>query len=624
MKKSLLILILAFLSNASFIFGQCVPTCSNYVTLPISHSVFPQGPPIANSSFTNPVSGSVPGDDGSVSAIPIGFNFDFYCSSYNMVHICTNGFIMLDYMAFPSAQYVHNTQNIPNSTTPNGMIAFNMTDLDPRFSGTISYTTVGVSPNQMFIVTYSDVPCFSNSNPNTGQIVLYESSNIIEIHTGSAYPDPNQTLGSTQGIENTLGTVATPAPGRNGNNTWGGSPAALTAYRFLPYTPAPPTAITGNTLLCEGTSEFYQATFMTGSTSYSWALPTGWTGTSTLSSITATAGTSGNMSVTATYSCGVSDPTIITLSVNPSPTAGITSVTPNVICSGKTVTLNLTGGVNYTVNPGFITGVSPLTDTPNMNITYTVTTEDALGCLSINNPTSYVLVKQTPSITVNSGSICLGAMFTMTPQGANNYTFSNGFSAVQPIAAGDYVYTVTGTYGGTNNCVSDPVTSSLTVYALPTLTASASRTSICAKESVVLTAGGVTTYTWNNNQTSTFTIALNASTVFVVNGKDANGCPGSATVNVTVKPCTGIDENIDSGFGLEVFPNPSNGQITIRSELFGDRVFVEIYNSIGQLIKSEKMVSSAVNLDLQSLHSGLYYIKLREADRQQVVRLVKE
>lgn len=623
MKKLLLSTILSFLLAVG-LQAQCVPTCSNYVVMPITYTVFPVGTPIANTSFTNPVSGSVPGDDGSISNIPIGFSFDFYCNTYTNVHICTNGFIMLDYMAFPSSQFVHNTQSIPDMTTPNGMIAFNMTDLDPRFSGAISYTTVGFAPNRMFIVTYSNVPCFSNSNPNTGQIVLYETSNIIEIHTGSAYPDPNQTLGSTQGIENTIGNGATPATGRNANSTWGAT-AGSTAYRFLPYTPMPPTAITGNTLLCQGTYEFYNATFMTGSTSYTWGLPSGWTGTSTLSSITATAGATGNLSVMATYTCGTSAPTVLSVSVNPAPLVSITNVTPNTICSGKTVTLNLTGGINYTVNPGFITGPSPLTDLPNMNITYTVIGEDALGCISANSPTSSVVVKPTPTLSVNSGSICLGATFTMSPQGANNYTFSNFFSTVSPTLAGDYVYSVTGTYGGTNNCVSDPVTSSLTVYALPTLTAAASRTSICAKESVSLSAGGVSTYTWNNNQNnSSFTVALNASTVFVVHGTDANGCPGSKTVNITVKPCTGINEISDSGFGIEVFPNPSNGEITIRSEVFGDKVSVEIYNSIGQLVKEDRMASSTVKLSLQGLNSGLYYIKLREANRQQVVRLVKE
>lgn len=625
MKKLLLSTILGFLFAVG-LQAQCVTTCSSYIAFPITYSVFPVGPTIANSSFTNPVSGSIPGDDGSISGIPIGFNFDFYCTSYNSVHICTNGFIMLDYMTFPSSQYVHATQDIPDVATPNGIIAFNMTDLDPRFSGAISYTTVGSAPNRMFIVTYSNVPCFSNSNPNTGQIVLYETSNLIEIHTGSAFPDPNQsTLGSTQGIENTTASKATPAPGRNANANWGGSVSAMTAYRFIPLSPPPPTAISGTNTLCQGTYEFYQATFMPGSSSYSWSLPGGWMGTSTLSSITATAGASGIMSVTATFTCGVSEPTTLSVTVNNAPVIALNSVTPNIMCSGKTVTLNLTGALNYTVNPGFITGPSPLNDLPAANITYSVVGSDALGCVSINSPTAFVLVKPTPTISVNSGSICLGETFTIVPTGANNYTFSTLFSSTTPSLAGDYTYTVIGIYGGTNNCLSEPVTSSLTVYALPTVTAAASRTNICAKESVVLTAGGLTTYSWSNNQAnSSFTVALNATTVFIVKGVDANGCPGSSTVNITVKPCTGLDQISESNLGIEVFPNPSKGELTIQSPVFGDNVTIEVYNSIGQLVQQNKLVSPAVKLDLQNLNNGVYYIRIKEDNRQEVVRIIKE
>lgn len=626
MKKNLLILLVGLTGFASHLFAQCVPTCSSYVAAPITFSTFPTGPTNITPSFTNSFLGAT-SDDGSLGPIPIGFSFDFYCSSYTNVHICSNGFIMLDYQAFPwPTQYVHPTQSLPNSALPDGMIAFNMTDLDPGQGGSVTYTTVGIAPNRMFIVTYSNVPCFSTpSDLNTGQIVLYESSNIIEIHTKSAHPDINQgSSGSTQGIENTSGTAATTPPGRNANNSWGAT-ADSTAYRFMPFTPTPPTAITGNTMLCQGTFDFYQATFMTGSTTYSWALPNGWTGTSTLTSITPTAGASGNLSVVAIYTCGPSAPTTLSVTVNPAPIVAINSVTPNVICSGKTVTLTLSGGVNYTVNPGFITGQSPLTDQPNMNITYTVVGEDALGCTSNNNPTSFVLVKPTPSIAVNSGSICLGATFTLSPSGANNYTFSNLFSSVTPTLPGNYTYTVTGTYGGSNNCVGDPVTSSLTVFALPTVTAAASRTSICAKEIVTVTAGGASTYTWSNQQTnSSFTAALNATTVYVVTGTDANGCKDSHTVNVTVKPCTGIEEQAVGNFGLEVFPNPNNGLLTFRSQVYGNGVALSVYNAIGQLVFEDKVRTPVTELNLQHLNNGLYYIKITENQRHQVVRIIKE
>lgn len=69
--------------------------------------------------------------------------------------------------------------------------------------------------------------------------------------------------------------------------------------------PALPAAITGSTNVCAGVSQVYSIATVAGSTSYTWTLPSGWTGTSTTTSITATTGaTSGNIQVTANNACG--------------------------------------------------------------------------------------------------------------------------------------------------------------------------------------------------------------------------------------------------------------------------------------------------------------------------------
>src|SRR5437868_1486843 len=98
MKKKLLSLFasLLFFSSA---WSQCVPTCSVYAVSPITFSTFPVGQTNVTPSFTNTYLGTWP-DDGSYGPIPIGFNFDFFCSTYTGIHICSNGFIMLDYTSF--------------------------------------------------------------------------------------------------------------------------------------------------------------------------------------------------------------------------------------------------------------------------------------------------------------------------------------------------------------------------------------------------------------------------------------------------------------------------------------------------------------------------------------------
>jgi len=68
--------------------------------------------------------------------------------------------------------------------------------------------------------------------------------------------------------------------------------------------PAQPGSITGATPVCEGANRPYNIAAVPGATDYTWGLPPGWSGSSTTPTIYGTAGSSGNMWVTANNSCG--------------------------------------------------------------------------------------------------------------------------------------------------------------------------------------------------------------------------------------------------------------------------------------------------------------------------------
>ncbi len=82
-------------------------------------------------------------------------------------------------------------------------------------------------------------------------------------------------------------------------------------------TPEVPGTISGTNSICSGSTNTYSIAPVTGATSYSWTLPSGWTGTSTTNSISATASvTSGNISVTAKNACGDSPAQNMYITVN--------------------------------------------------------------------------------------------------------------------------------------------------------------------------------------------------------------------------------------------------------------------------------------------------------------------
>lgn len=623
MKKLLLTLLICIsISSAR---AQCVYTCSNYAVSQITYTTFPVGPTDITPSFTNSMNGTIP-DDGSTGPISIGFNFDFYCNTYTAVHICSNGFITFDYGPFLwPTQYVHPTQSLPNSAFPNGMVALNMTDLDPGQGGSITYTTVGTAPNRMFIVTYSNVPCFSTTDLTNGQIVLYETSNIIEIHTGSARPDPNQNaLGSFQGIENTTGSDFAVLPARNGNNTWGAN-ADLTAYQFSPYAITPPGAISGSSIVCQGTQVLYSTTPSQGATGYTWFTPAGWTGTSTSTALTATAAVGGTVMVSATYTCGTSAPSVLIVTVNPAPVISIVTALPFNVCEGSTFTITPSGGTNYTVLPTMVSGPGPLV-VPNSGITtYTLIGQNMYNCLALNNPVTVINSQITPTVSVNSGSVCQGQSFTMLPTGADSYITSSGFLTVTPNTPGIFNYTVTGVGTGGNSCLSIvPAISSLTVNANPSVSVTAAKPVVCKNESVNLTASGASTYSWNTGQT-TAVVAVSPTvlTTYTVTGTTAEGCSRSKTIIIIVSDCVGINEIGNTASNISVYPNPAGGVFNVKFNSDLPAREIEIYNTVGQLINKQKAEAQLVEVDITNQPDGIYYIKL-SGSNDVVMKIVKE
>jgi len=93
----------------------------------------------------------------------------------------------------------------------NNVIAAAWTDLDTEYGGLISFETRGRAPSRFLVIDFQNVPWYAETEQRVStQIILYEGSNTIEIHTA------NQPTGHTytQGVENASGTQAAFIPGR--------------------------------------------------------------------------------------------------------------------------------------------------------------------------------------------------------------------------------------------------------------------------------------------------------------------------------------------------------------------------------------------------------------------------
>jgi gliding motility-associated-like protein len=201
-------------------------------------------------------------DDQFTGIIPLGFTFTYFSNSYTSCVFSSNGYIQFNTAA--ANQYspwvIGNAAGTPS---PNGAIPGNIdvynsimgfyADILPMSGqGTLDYTTIGTAPNRKFILNFCDVPMFSCTNLLTSfQIILYETTNVIEVHLTNA---PSCTLWNggyaIEGIQNNNGTVAYPVPGRNyptqwsasqSSNRWTPSGSSTSSYTLsaIPYAPLP-------------------------------------------------------------------------------------------------------------------------------------------------------------------------------------------------------------------------------------------------------------------------------------------------------------------------------------------------------------------------------------------------
>jgi len=154
-----------------------------------------------------------------------------------------------------------------------------------------------------------------------------------------------------------------------------------------------------------------------------------------------------------------------------------------------------------------------------------------------NDLWKYTSCSAAPIIAQTSSSvICPGGSATLSASGAATYTWStnqqtNNISITPTVTTS---YTVFGTDGiGCGN--SAVVTQS--VYPSSQVTIVSSNSLLCAGKIATLTAGGVSSFTWMNNQTApTITINPVSNSTISVMGLSADNCASSATFVQNVAP----------------------------------------------------------------------------------------
>jgi len=278
-----------------------------------------------------------------------------------------------------------------------------------------------------------------------------------------------------------------------------------------------PSAVTGNTTVCQGNTANYSVINVPG-TMYSWSnLPTGASFTSANNSVSSSSininwGTAapGTYSVLVTPSdaCGTAPGTAQTVAVTvPPPPTPLSITGPTMVCLNSPITL----ASNYTADNTWSTGETTSTISVNAPGVYTLTALSACGPLN----TSYTVglnPAANASITPNGPTtFCQGNSVILssgTPGGANNWSTGESSPTITVTTSGVYTLTVN------TVCGTDASTISITVNPTtinPVITASGP-TMFCAGDSVLLSSSFATGNSWSTGATTPTIMVHNAGT----------------------------------------------------------------------------------------------------------------
>lgn len=316
----------------------------------------------------------------------------------------------------------------------------------------------------------------------------------------------------------------------------------------------------------------------------------------------------------------------------PSAPTNTTAASQQVICANKTTTLNATstGTVSWYSSPTstLSLGTGTAYVTPALSAgTYTYYAQTTTTCgVSASRTPVTVTVNPAPTVAVNSGSVCSGKSFTMTPTGASSYTFSGGSAIISPtltsLPSAVVMYTVTGSnaQGCTNQAVS-----SITVYALPSLTVTPASSMICINSSSISLTGSPSGGVFSGTHVSanSFTPAATGTFTPVYSYTASTGCTNTASTSIVVSACTGIDQLSTTPAALSVHPNPNSGEFTVELAN-GFEKQIRVMDITGRLIYTSISSQDKTTVDISSLSNGMYYVQIQSDNTVETMKVVKQ
>lgn len=231
-------------------------------------------------------------------------------------------------------------------------------------------------------------------------------------------------------------------------------------------------------------------------------------------------------------------------------------------------------------------------------------------------------ISLTSTSTSTPFNVCAAGSATITASGLNTYTWSTSATTtsitVTPSVTTSYSVAGTTTTGCANY-------ETFNVSVINPIVVATSHT-ICVGNHATITAFGANTYSWSpatgldSTNVATVIASPTTTTIYTITGTE-DLCTAVKTVTVTVGACTGI-EQISNNEHIVIYPNPTNGLISISMSSIDEATTLYVTDVIGQEVLKTSIKDINSSIDLSSLQKGIYMLTITNEQNKHVEKVI--
>tara|TARA_B100000809_G_C15022886_1_gene489101 strand:+ start:80 stop:1156 length:1077 start_codon:yes stop_codon:yes gene_type:complete len=140
----------------------------------------------------------------------------------------------------------------------------------------------------------------------------------------------------------------------------------------------------------------------------------------------------------------------------------------------------------------------------------------------------------------------------------------------------------------------------------------------------IISASPLTGQTYQTTLNYTLPLSYNENKIKLVGfiSKYTSNHQGDEVLNaeeITLPITVGVSSNIQKNY-FSVFPNPSNGLITIKSS--NSNSSYTIFSSVGEIVFMDFLNEMNNTIDLSTLKNGVYFIRLKQENNSSIQKIV--